>query len=211
MKNLIIVGAGGLGREVHWLAKQSVGYGKEFVCKGFLEKQISEPLSEYPNYPPILGLSSSYPIENNDVFVCAIGNVKRKKAVVDGLLKRGARFINLVHNSANIAPNTSVGMGNIIGPLVQISCDCKIGSFNTFNSNVTVGHDVQIADYCHLNAFAFVGGEVQLADSVTIHPHASIMPAVSIGDSGTVGVGGIVVKDVLPNTTVFGNPAKAIT
>ena len=37
MKNLIIIGAGGYGREMSEFAKEACGYGEEFVVKGFID------------------------------------------------------------------------------------------------------------------------------------------------------------------------------
>ena len=37
MKQLIIIGAGGFGRETYCTAKESIGYGEEYVIKGFLD------------------------------------------------------------------------------------------------------------------------------------------------------------------------------
>jgi acetyltransferase-like isoleucine patch superfamily enzyme len=36
------------------------------------------------------------------------------------------------------------------------------------------------------------------------------MPGIKIGDGATVGTGSVVIKNVKPGVTVFGNPAKSI-
>jgi len=59
LKNLIIVGAGGFGREVYQWAKQSFGYETEFKLKGFLDDgkiEINEKGIEHP----VLGKISDY-------------------------------------------------------------------------------------------------------------------------------------------------------
>ena len=73
MKQLLILGAGGMGKEILYTAQHSIGYGTEFVVKGFLD---------FPNqdwdtnvYPPILGIEDDYKIQSNDIFTCSIGNV----------------------------------------------------------------------------------------------------------------------------------------
>ena len=37
MKHLVIVGAGGFGREMFGMAREAVGFGSEFDIKGFLD------------------------------------------------------------------------------------------------------------------------------------------------------------------------------
>ena len=39
---------------------------------------------------------------------------------------------------------------------------------------------------------------------------STILPGVVIGRNSTVGAGSVVTKDVAPNTTVVGNPARVI-
>ena len=53
MKNLLIIGARGFGREVYNTALESVGYEKEFIVKGFLDGK-SDALNGYEGYPPII-------------------------------------------------------------------------------------------------------------------------------------------------------------
>lgn len=78
MKKLIIIGARGFGREVFSLATRSIGYNEEFSIKGFLDSK-SDVLDEFENYPPIIGSVEDYEIQEDDVFVCALGSVKWKK------------------------------------------------------------------------------------------------------------------------------------
>lgn len=53
MKNLLIIGARGFGREIYNLALESIGYGTEFTIKGFLDDK-KEVLDGYDGYPSII-------------------------------------------------------------------------------------------------------------------------------------------------------------
>ncbi|MEG0718392.1 MAG: hypothetical protein RR811_07830 [Comamonas sp.] len=55
-----------------------------------------------------------------------------------------------------------------------------------------------------------MGGGAQIGDYAIVHPHATILPHVKVGEGATVGAGAVVVKDVPPRVTVFGNPARVI-
>ena len=72
MKNLIIIGARGFGREVSDLAQYCIGYKSEFVIKGFLDDD-NEILDKFIGYPPIIDSVENYAIEENDIFICEIG------------------------------------------------------------------------------------------------------------------------------------------
>ena len=78
MKNLLIIGARGFGREVYSLAKEAQGYHKEFVVKGFLDDK-ADALNGMGNYPPIIDSVEHYLPEEDDVFVCALGDVVDRK------------------------------------------------------------------------------------------------------------------------------------
>jgi hypothetical protein len=61
MKELLIIGARGFGREVFSLAKQSIGYGESFEIKGFLDDNVNA-LDGFPNYPKIIASVEEYEI-----------------------------------------------------------------------------------------------------------------------------------------------------
>lgn len=209
MKNLLIIGARGYGREVYDTAIESVGYGEEFVVKGFLDDK-TDALDGYVGYPPIINSVESYTPESDDVFICALGDVFYKKKYIEQIQQKGGEFINVIHKTAYIGKNTVLGVGCIISRYDQISCDVTIGDFVTMNHMTIVGHDAKIGDYCHLNCFSFMGGFAELGDSVTLQTSAKIMPHKRIGCYSTVGVGSVVLRNVKENKTVYGNPASVI-
>jgi sugar O-acyltransferase (sialic acid O-acetyltransferase NeuD family) len=116
----------------------------------------------------------------------------------------------LIHQSAVVAQNTSIGDGCVIGREVIISNDCSIGNHCTFNSKAMVGHDSKLGQFCNLNAGAFIGGECVIEDGVTIHTYGIVTPRLSIAQNTVIGAGSVVVKNVAAGRTVFGNPAKEI-
>ena len=59
MKNLIIIAAGGMGRTLYDMSRESRGYGEEFVVKGFIDDNLYA-LDGFTNYPPILDRISTY-------------------------------------------------------------------------------------------------------------------------------------------------------
>jgi sugar O-acyltransferase (sialic acid O-acetyltransferase NeuD family) len=209
MKQLLIIGARGWGREVYNVLPDCLGYGKEFVCKGFLDDK-GDALEGMLDYPPIIDSVEHYQIQPDDVFICALGDVHWKKHYIEIVLSKGGEFINLIHKSAIIRRNTKLGVGCIIFDNVGISCDIQIGNFVTFQSYVNVGHDARIGDYCHLGCMSFMGGGSVLGDATVIQISSIILPHVKVGNDCTVGSGSVVIRNVKSGTTVFGNPAKKI-
>lgn len=209
MKNLLIIGARGYGREIYNLAHDCIGYGTEFIIKGFLDDK-ADALDNYSGYAQILDSVEHYQIQKDDVFICALGDVKYKKKYVELILAKGGEFINLIHKTAYIERNTTIGKGCIICKHVVISCDIKIGDFVTFQAFTNIGHDAQIGSFCQLNAFSFMGGFSQIGNMVTLHTKAVIHPKVIVEDNSTVGVASVAIRRVKAGTTVYGNPAKKL-
>jgi serine O-acetyltransferase len=114
------------------------------------------------------------------------------------LLKR-----KMIKFGIEIHPNTKIGYGFYIGHWGGIVINEKtiIGNNCNISQGVTIGQ---------VNR-----GEKQgtptIKDEVYIGPGAKIIGKIIIGHNSAIGANAVVVKDVLPNTTVGGIPAKEIS
>ncbi|WP_017494984.1 acetyltransferase [Flavobacterium sp. WG21] len=206
MKNLIIIGARGYGREVYGLAKHCAGYNTDYVIKGFLDDK-SDALMGFDDYPEVISSVEAYVIQDEDVFICALGSVQWKKWYVEMILLKGGKFINLIHPTVIYDPGLKLGNGVIIFMYSNISNDCEIDDFVTIQGFVTIGHDSKIGKWCHINAYSFMGGYAALGEEVCLNTRATILPNIMVNRGATVGACSLVVRNVKENTTVFGVPA----
>lgn len=206
--NLVIIGASGLAREVFDLAHVCYGHLPDFNVKGFLSDGPSN--IDQMGYPKVLNTVAGYDIEEGDVFFCAIGKVSDRKKTTDIILKKGGKFINLIHPTAIISPSAKIGQGVAIKAFSSLASDVTLGDFVYLQSSVILGHDVIIESYCQVNSFAFFAGYVHVEELCTINAGAKLIQNVHVGIGATVGVGSVVLKKVKPHTTVFGVPAKII-
>ena len=208
MKNLVIIGAGSFGREVYNLALECSECGSVYIVKGFIDNVYDTV--EYDGYPPILSRIEDYIPMEDDVFVCAIGDVNWKKKYIQSILNKGGEFISLIHPLAHVSRNVVMGKGCIVCGQSFISCDVHIGNFTAIQPHVMIGHDNIIGEYCQINSNATFGGFVNIGNGVTIHTSAVLLPRAKVFDNATVGAGSVVLRSVPENVTVFGNPARPV-
>jgi len=208
MRNLIILGASGLGREVYDLAKYCHGNDADFKVKGFLDDNPSVMMNS--GYPPVIGTITDYEIQSDDVFFCGIGNVYSKKNTVEIILGKGGQFISLVHPAAIISSSSCIGTGVAIKAFCVISNNVIIEDFTYLQSSVIIGHDVHIGKYCQVNSFSFFAGYTRIHDMVTVNAGARFVQNAVAEEKSVIGMGSIVLGRVKRETTVFGNPAKVL-
>lgn len=209
LKQLVIIGAGGFGREVFAWAEQADEFHREWTIKGFIDDDPTA-LDAFKISARILGNIEDYPVQSDDVFVCAIGNVAPKRRCVEAIRARGGVFARVTHRTAVVGQRVRLGAGVILCPHAVVSCDATLGDFVSINLHSTVAHDAVIGDFTQVHCHADITGGVQVGRDVVVGSHASILPRLSVGDGATVGAGAVVVRDVPAGVTVFGNPAKIL-
>lgn len=209
MSNLVIIGARGFGREIFNLATDCIAAGADFAIKGYLDDK-SDALQGYKNYPPILSSVEDYEVQPEDVFVCALGDVRYKRMYAEKILAKGGRFISLIHPSLQQWQNTTWGEGCIALRNVVVSCDVTIGNFVTLMDNCIIGHDARIGDWSSVGASTMMAGFSSIGSMVTLHPHVELLPHKSVADNATVGAGSVVLRNVKEGITVFGVPAAKL-
>lgn len=209
MKELVIIGAGGMGREIHYTATHSIGYGTEFIVKGFIDDDM-HALSGFQDYPSIIGTIQNYKIQKNDVFVCSMGDVTDRERAWKHIKEAGGHFLTLIHQNAIIKTNAKIGEGTIVDAFAIVSCDAEIGEDCLVQQAAIIGHDVKIGKHCRIDCQSFFVGGVIVGDRCTIHTAAVLNHHVEVGDDATVGACSFVIRKVKPKSTVCGNPAKKL-
>jgi len=212
-KQLLIIGAGGLGRETLTWALQAQNNQTEWEVCGFLDGN-REALSSYPipgnGRFSVVGDPNTYKPSSNDLFVCAIGEPTTKMKICRKMQEQGAQFTNVIHPTALIGPGCKLGVGNIICPYVTLTTNVTLGDFNILNIYAGLGHDSVLADGCILNGKCEVNGNAKLEEGVYMGCQSAILPGVKVGAYSRIGAGSVAVRNVRPQTTVMGVPAKKL-
>ena len=206
--NIIIVGAGGFGREVYLWAKDSFSK-DQYRIKGFLDDN-NRALDNFNLDIGIIENIGGYMPEEKDRFLIAIGNVKIKKSIIKKLIGKKAKFLSLIHPTAIVVNTARIGQGVIICPFCLVSDNVELNDFVMMNIYSSCGHDAKVGKYCILSPYATLNGFVILKDEVFLGTHTTVIAYKKVGYQSKVSANSVVMRDVPPNKIVFGVPGKAI-
>lgn len=209
MKHLIIIGAGGMGRVMYDMARESIGYQSDYDIKGYIDDNLHS-LDNFIGYPPIIATISDYTPQTDDIFICSIGGNSRK-ACMESIIQRGGEFLTMIHQTARIGSNVQLGKGCMVGAFTTIAADAKIGDYNFIQSNMIIGHDVVIGNWNRIDSHTMLIGGITIGNENMIHSAAVINHEVHIGNHCHIGACSFVTRNVEDHWTVFGNPARRLS
>lgn len=206
-QRLVIVGAGGFGREVAWLAGSLP---ETWDLVGFIDDNEAVQGTTISGFP-VLGRLSETDRYADARLVVAVGSPRIRKKVVDRLVELGrTRFATLVHPSAHVNEFSSIGDGSIVTAVTYISDKTVLGRHCILNANSAIGHDTTIGDFSTLAGHVDICGNVSIGNGTEIGVGAVVVPGVNIGAGSLCCAGSVVANNVAHNAVVAGNPARRI-
>lgn len=204
---LVIVGAGGFGREVLDIVVacnlQSEKYEfLGFLDDGFVRLDLLERrrVSLLGTSVVLAGISASYVIGIGD------GAVRASLAERFGDVPAAT----LVHPSATVGGDVRVSPGVIIAAGARVTTNIDLHEHVHLHVNCTVGHDTVMGPFASVFPGATVSGNVVVGRGATIGTGANVLPGVTIGDGAFVGAGAVVTQDVASRVIVVGSPARPL-
>jgi sugar O-acyltransferase (sialic acid O-acetyltransferase NeuD family) len=122
---------------------------------------------------------------------------------------RGGSFTSVVHPTAVIGPNVSIGVGCIIAPGTTVTADCAIGSHVILNVGVSVSHDCQVQRGVTISPGCHIAGWCTVGENSFLGIHSALIPHVTLGPCSYVAAGAVVTTSHPAGTRLMGVPAKA--
>ncbi|MBI84860.1 MAG: hypothetical protein CMJ81_16830 [Planctomycetaceae bacterium] len=206
MKNLVVIGAGGFGREVAGLLWDCFNP-REYHFKGFLASE-SANMADHGLDIPVLDDPEVYQPDSEDRFILAIGNIEVRRCVVEALKSKRGEFVSLIHPTATIFESATLGEGSVVYPHATISNGASIKDFVHLSLYASVGHDGQVGTYSLLSPYATVNGFGVLESDVFVGTHATIGPGTRVGKQSVISANTAVLRNVPSCRMVFGSPER---
>jgi sugar O-acyltransferase (sialic acid O-acetyltransferase NeuD family) len=209
LRDLVLVGAGGFGREILAWARHSRGCGTEWRIKGFID-DAPDPLKNRPAPAPLLGTIKDWAPKSDQVFVCAVGVPELREKLTTLLSERGAQFIQLIHSTVVFGNETELGDGVVLCPYSLISSNARVARGAAVNCYSSIDHDAEVGEWSQISCHCDLTAAVRLGKKVFLGSNVAIIPNIRIEDSAYVGAGSVVTRDVPAGAKVVGNPARRI-
>lgn len=209
MKDIVIIGAGGFGREVLWLIHDINKIEIKWNILGFVDDNPNLQGREIDGYP-VLGTIDWLISEHNLNMVLAIADPGIRFLIANKLIDRITYFPNLIHPSVIYSPTIRMGVGNIICAGCIISVNVKLSNFIIIDWKCTIGHDVVIDEMVTLFPSVNVSGFCRIENLVSIGTGSQIIPNVEIGKKSVIGAGSVVVRNLKGNNTYVGVPVRSL-
>ena len=209
MKNIVIIGAGGVGREVSLIIQQINELEQTWNLLGFIDDNTDNWGKVINGYSVIGGIDSLEFLSNDTYIVIAIANYKVKKNIVNKVNNK-FKFATIVHPKVWIHDYMTVGQGTIIYEGAILTANIEIGNHVIISPKCGVGHDSIIKDYVSLLWNVNVSGNDLIEEGVMMGSGSTVIQGKKIGKGSIIGAGAVVVNDIESFSTAVGVPAKVI-
>lgn len=140
----------------------------------------------------------------------SVGDPSTRIKVYMAMKDKGFSFATVIHPSAIISGDVSLGEGVQVMAGAIIQPGCRIGDNVIVNTGAMIDHDCCIGNHVHLTTGVVLSGEVKVGPKTHIGTGASVIQGIAIGGSVLVAAGSAVVREIPDNVRVRGVPAEIV-
>lgn len=211
MKRVVIIGAGGHGREVADILRHQARAGMALEPLGFADENCDLHGKHLDGLPVLGDWTWFESADCRDVAViCAVGSPQICRRLAKRAREIGLSFANVISPLAQISPFARLGDGVTLFPNVIINTGVFIDSHSILNVGAVVSHDSNVGPYTNINPGARLAGNVTVGEGCYIGMGANVIQGISIGAWTVVGAGAVVIRDLPADVTAVGVPARII-
>ena len=211
---LLLYGANACGRELASWAERATFDGRPVRLLGFIDDLSAD---RAVNGRPVWGLEEAARLHKGSLVIAAVSSARLRQQLVAQAESAGFTIAPpLIHPSVEYdRDRVSIREGSVICPGTTLTTNIEIGRHVQINLHCTIAHDVELDDFVTLSPGCHVSGRVRVGRGAyfgtgVVTVHGKIGRKLVIGEGAVVGVGSAVLKDVPPNVTVFGVPARVL-
>lgn len=214
MKDIVIYGAGGFGREIACLLRliNESEEDAQWNFIGFLDDNEALWGTECTHGKIIGGADWLNQYDKPLSVAIAVGSPGAVSAIVGRIKNPLVEFPNLYAPSVTFLDKDTleIGQGNIFCSNCFVSCNVIIGNFNLFNGYIPIGHDAKIGDCNVVMPSSNISGGVVLGNGNFLGVQSVVLQYVKIGNNTRIGANSVVMRKTKDGFLYIGNPAKRV-
>ncbi len=152
-----------------------------------------------------------YNLKDNDVFIIAIGNNKKRMELYQRLNDTCKNYcVSVVSTYANIGLDGEIGRGTFVAPFAFIGPQAKVGNDTIINTGSIIEHEAMIGDHTHIAPHVTICGRSAIGNNVFCGAGSTVIDRISICNNVVIGAGAVVTKDIVEAGIYVGIPAQRI-
>jgi sugar O-acyltransferase (sialic acid O-acetyltransferase NeuD family) len=208
---LLIVGAGGFGRETAAAVHSSNAVRPEWDLLGFVDDEPNLLGREFEGVrvlgPVDAGIAAC---PSARVVVCTgrPENYFSRFAIVRRLGLEPDRYATIVHPAASIAATAVIGHGTVVLAGSVATAQCQIGNHVAVMPMVAITHDDQVGDFATLASGVRLGGGVRVEFGAYLGAGALVREDLTVGAWSLVAMGAAVTRPIPRAELWAGVPAR---
>ena len=195
MRDIVIIGAGGIGREVAWIIEEINKVKPTWNIIGFADENSEMWDKELNGYRVLGGFEALDKLECKPDIIVAIANCSVKKSIV---AKLGSKFnfATIVYPTVRVSKYIEIGEGTIIYTGVILTVNTRIGNHVVISGNCGIGHDTVIGDYSSVLWGSNFSGYDVVDKECFIGMGTKVVQGINIGKGLRVKAGTIILEDI---------------
>lgn len=205
MDDLILIGAGGLAREV----AAAVDVGHRYRILGIVDDDPALHGTTIHGRPVLGGIDQVLWDRSSRLLICT-GHGRVRRRIVEQLAAHDigiSRFATIVHPSVHVPPSCFLGVGSVLLAHVALTSDARVGRHVVVMPNATITHDDVVGDFATLCAGVSLAGNVTIGQGAYLGANASVRQHLRVGNDSTLGMGSTLLDDIPDGETWAGVPA----